>query len=204
MTKISVGVWVHSANINDLTTKLNKGLTENWGDLEVVINSSSNAINNYYELEPFDVVVLAPNHVPCPGQYLNQLLEAGKGLLLFNQYPPSSPQGFNYSCFSGGNWTGLGSQQNIVKTKSNDPIFTNVNSFAVPFARKDAQLVNGTLLACVSNGSPLIAKNEIGQGRMVEFGCCLYSSDHGNGGWQSSTDGHRLIANSMVWASKGI
>ncbi|KAL0210231.1 hypothetical protein P9112_010315 [Eukaryota sp. TZLM1-RC] len=202
--RIRVGVWVLSATINDLTTKLNKGLTENWGDLEVVINSSGNAINNYNQLEPFDVVVLDPSHVRGPGQYLNQLLEAGKGLVLFNFYPSSSPQWFNYSCFSGGNSTELGSQQNIVKTKSNDPIFTNVNSFAVPSARKDAQLVNGTLLAIVFNGSPLIAKNEIGHGRIVEFGCLCYSSDLAGAGWQSSTDGHRLIANSVVWASKGI
>ncbi|KAL0206510.1 hypothetical protein P9112_001817 [Eukaryota sp. TZLM1-RC] len=205
MTKtISVGVWVDSGWITELPTKLNKGLTENWGDLEVVINSSSNAINNYNELEPFDVVVLCPYQVSCPGQYLNQLLEAGKGLVLFNFYPSSSPQGFNYSCFSGGNWAFLGSLQNIVKTKANDPIFTNVNSFAVPWARKDAQLVNGTLLASVSNGSPLIAKNEIGQGRIVEFGCVYWSSDVNSNGWQSSTDGHRLFANSIVWASKGI
>ncbi|KAL0206527.1 hypothetical protein P9112_001834 [Eukaryota sp. TZLM1-RC] len=202
---ISVGVWVYSGHINDLTTKLNKGLTENWGDLEVVINSSGNDINNYNELEPFDVVVLSPYHVSCPGQYLNQLLEAGQGLVLFNWNPQKSPQGFNYSCFSEGKWSNLGSQQNIVKTKSNDPIFTNVNSFAVPNARKDAQLVNGTLLASVSNGSPLIAKNEIEQGRMVEFGCVYWSSDlNSSSGWQSSTDGHRLIANSIVWASKGI
>ncbi|KAL0205384.1 hypothetical protein P9112_000691 [Eukaryota sp. TZLM1-RC] len=200
----SVGVWVDSTTIKDLTTKLNKGFTENWGDLEVVINSSSNNINNYNELEPFDVVVLAFN-VQCPGQYLNQLLEAGKGLVLFKWGPFSLSKGFNYSCLSGGNFTLLGSQQNIVKTKSNDPIFTNVNSFAVPSARKDAQLVNGTLLASVSNGSPLIAKNEIGQGRIVEFGCLCYSSDfNSDGGWQSSTDGHRLFANSIVWASKRI
>ncbi|KAL0226443.1 hypothetical protein P9112_013767 [Eukaryota sp. TZLM1-RC] len=205
MSKISVGVWVCSPHINDLTINLNKCLTENWGDLEVVINSSGNAINNYNELEPFDVVVVDPGNVLCPGQYLNQLLEAGKGLVLFNWYPSSSPQGFNYSCFSGGEWAKFGSQQNIVKTKSNDPIFTNVNSFVVPYARKDAQLVNGTLLASVSNGSPLIAKNEIGQGRMVEFGCFYGSSDvHSSAGWQSSTDGHRLFANSIVWASKGI
>ncbi|KAL0206572.1 hypothetical protein P9112_001879 [Eukaryota sp. TZLM1-RC] len=205
MTKISVGVWAYSNHINDLTTKLNKGLTENWGDLEVVINSCGNDINNYKQLEPFDVVVLSPADVPCPGQYLNQLLEAGKGLVLFNWGPSSSPQGFNYSCFSGGGIYNLGSQQNIVKTKSNDPIFTNVNSFAVPYARKDAQLVNGTLLASVSNGSPLIAKNEIGQGRIVEFGCGNWSSDINSGdGWQSSTDGHRLFANSIAWASKGI
>ncbi|KAL0206583.1 hypothetical protein P9112_001890 [Eukaryota sp. TZLM1-RC] len=204
MTKISVGVWVFSGHINYLTTFLNKGLTENWGDLEVVINSSSNAFNNYNELEPFDVVVVSPYHVSCPGQYLNQLIEAGKGLVLFNWYPQRSPQGFNYSCFSGGTWTEFGSQQNMVKTKSNDPIFTNVNSFVVREARKDAQLVNGTLLASVSNGSSLIAKNEIGQGRIVEFGCVYWSSDIGSSGWQSSTDGHRLFANSIVWASKGI
>ncbi|KAL0206593.1 hypothetical protein P9112_001900 [Eukaryota sp. TZLM1-RC] len=203
MSKISVGVWGDSGFIIELPTKLNQGLTENWGDLEVVINSSGNDINNYNELEPFDVVVLCPRLLSCPGQYLNKLLEAGKGLVLFNNYPPKSPQGFNYSCFSGGKWADLGSQQNIVKTKSNDPIFTNVNSFAVPYARKDAQLVNGTLLASVSNGSPLIAKNEIGQGRIVEFGCNEWSSDINSAGWQSSTDGHRLFANSIVWASKG-
>ncbi|KAL0206529.1 hypothetical protein P9112_001836 [Eukaryota sp. TZLM1-RC] len=203
MTKISVGVWVNPHRINDLTTKLNKGLTENWGDLEVVINWRSKVINNYNELEPFDVVVLS-QCFNCPGRYLNQLLEAGKGLVLLTFCSSSSPQGFNYSCFSGGEWTRLGSQHNMVKTKANDPIFTNVNSFAVPWVRKDAQLVNGTLLASVSNGSPLIAKNEIGQGRIVEFGCVGWSSDVDSAGWQSSTDGHRLFANSIVWASKGI
>ncbi|KAL0210232.1 hypothetical protein P9112_010316 [Eukaryota sp. TZLM1-RC] len=204
MFKISVGVWVYSGAINDLITKLNKGLTENWEDLEVVFNSSGNAINNYNELLPFDVVVFDPAHVRCPGQYLNQLLEAGKGLVLFNWNPSRSPQGFNYSCFRGGNDADLSSQQNIVKTKSNDPIFTNVNSFSVPHARQDAQLVNGTLLASVSNGSPLIAKNKIVQGRIVEFGCACWSSDYSGNGWQSSTDGDRLLANSIVLASKWI
>ncbi|KAL0239386.1 hypothetical protein GEMRC1_009494 [Eukaryota sp. GEM-RC1] len=88
----------------------------------------------------------------------------------------------------------------MVKTLPNDPIFLNVNSFSTNHGFKTQKSVNGTLLATVNSGIPLIAKKEVGGGRLVEFGCLSWSSDY-NGPrncWLSSTDGHKLFANSVI------
>ncbi|KAL0239677.1 hypothetical protein GEMRC1_009785 [Eukaryota sp. GEM-RC1] len=91
----------------------------------------------------------------------------------------------------------------MVKTLPNDPIFLNVNSFATNFGFQTPKSVNGTLLATVNSGIALIAKKEVGGGRLVEFGFFCRSSDANSGGWNwsSSTDGHKLFANSIIWVN---
>ncbi|KAL0239512.1 hypothetical protein GEMRC1_009620 [Eukaryota sp. GEM-RC1] len=206
--RINVGVWVWNESfLNDLSEKIKKGFAENWGDVDLSINSFTSKVQSFKELTRFDVLVVDGLSCLCPGQFLDQFLNQDKGLVLFNSRPSSIKGGFSNSCFNGG---GDGSyltgqtQHVMVKTLPNDPIFLNVNSFSINFGFRTQKSVNGTLLATVNSGIPLIAKKEVGGGRLVEFGCPCFSSDSNSQGpcWSSSTDGHRLFANSIIWVNQ--
>ncbi|KAL0239887.1 hypothetical protein GEMRC1_009995 [Eukaryota sp. GEM-RC1] len=205
---INVGVWVWSEPfLGDLTEKIKKGFAENWGNVDLSINSFTSKVQSFEELENYDVLVVESyNSCPCPGQFLDQFLNQGKGVVLFNWYPNRIQGGFSNSCFIGGGdchyLTNQRDQLDMVKTLPNDPIFLNVNSFSTNFGFTTQKSVNGTLLATVNSGIPLIAKKEVGGFRLVEFGFLSYSSNAGSAGWSSSTDGHKLFANSIIWVNK--
>ncbi|KAL0239970.1 hypothetical protein GEMRC1_010078 [Eukaryota sp. GEM-RC1] len=207
---INVGVCVwYQDYVSDLTDKIKKGFAENWGHVNLSINSFTSKVRSFEELENYDVLVVESLWCLCPGQFLDQFLNQGKGLVLFNSCPSYIKGGFSNSCFNGvgdsfGYLTNQKTQRDMVKTLPNDPIFLNVNSFSTNCGFQTQKSVNATLLATVNYGIPLIAKKEVGGGRLVEFGCFSCSSD-GNCGlfnWPSSTDGHKLFFNSIIWVNK--
>ncbi|KAL0239762.1 hypothetical protein GEMRC1_009870 [Eukaryota sp. GEM-RC1] len=207
--RINVGVWVyHQSLLYDLTDKIKKGFAENWGNVNLSINSFTSKVQSFEELDNYDVLVVESLDFPCPGQFLDQFLNQGKGLVLFNCSPSNIQGGFSNSCFNeagrGSYITNQKTQHDMVKTLPNDPIFLNVNSFSINCGFPTQKSVNGTLLATVNSGIPLIAKKEVGGGRLVEFGFFCVSKDGNPDGWYwpSSTDGHKLFANSIIWVNK--
>ncbi|KAL0229500.1 hypothetical protein GEMRC1_014117 [Eukaryota sp. GEM-RC1] len=164
-----------------------------------------NIVSSLNDLQPFDVIVVECFECPCPGELLDQFLNQGKGVVLFNGRP-SYVKNFTSSCFDGSQQFVASIHQEMFKTVPNDPIFTNVNSFSTNCFFTQQKSASGTLLATVNNGSPLIAKKEVGGGRLVEFGCFPVSNDINRIGvnWSSSTDGHKLFSNAVMWAGKYI
>ncbi|KAL0211302.1 hypothetical protein P9112_009600 [Eukaryota sp. TZLM1-RC] len=88
----------------------------------------------------------------------------------------------------------------MVRVDDSDSLLYNVKTFFYRDGIKNTQCTSGKLVAAIADGTPLIAKNAVGSGRLVEFGC--YSSSCGaeaSYGWDASTDGHLLIANAVAW-----
>ncbi|KAL0245329.1 hypothetical protein GEMRC1_009408 [Eukaryota sp. GEM-RC1] len=205
---INIGVFVwHDPYLNDLTEKIKKGFAENWPNINISINPCSSVVEDFKEIENYDVIVVESNGCCCPGKFLDQFLNQGKGLILFHCFPRIIPGGFSYSCFDDvtcGSWiTVMDDQHDVTKTLPNDPIFINVDKFSTNCGYQTKSSVNGTLLATVNSGIPLIAKKEVSGGRLVEFGFfCTSSDSHDGPNWASSTDGHKMFANAIVWANK--
>ncbi|KAL0207908.1 hypothetical protein P9112_010495 [Eukaryota sp. TZLM1-RC] len=201
--RLNVGVYCFPDDfLNDLVSKLRRGFNQNWNHVEISINQGLR-VNNFNELSAFDVVVVETYGMKWPASFLNQILESGKGLVLFHSNPAN---GFNYSCFEGGSHSWYQSPSTkgyatMTPTLPNDPLLTNVSSFSSNWGRINTKLTSGTLVATIHNGTPLIAKKVVGSGRLVEFGCLSFSSGSNPGGpnWNSSTDGHLLIANVVAW-----
>ncbi|KAL0211047.1 hypothetical protein P9112_009345 [Eukaryota sp. TZLM1-RC] len=199
---LDVGVYCQADLwLNDIVSKLKEGFNQNWNHVEISIGKIQIA-NNFNELNGFDVVVVETERMKWPAAFLNQILESGKGLVLFNGVPANV---FNYSCFEGGriDYFKPGhprSQLPMTPTLSNDPLLTNVSSFSSNSARINTKLTSGTLVATINNGIPLIAKKIVGSARLVEFGYFCSSNDSNCGwSWSSSTDGHLLLANAVAW-----
>ncbi|KAL0239528.1 hypothetical protein GEMRC1_009636 [Eukaryota sp. GEM-RC1] len=97
--RINVGVFVcNQGYLNDLTEKIKNGFAENWGNVNLSINSFTSKVQSFEELENYDVLVVESFSCPCPGQFLDQFLNQCKGFVLFNS-KPSNIQGFCNSCF---------------------------------------------------------------------------------------------------------
>ncbi|KAL0239415.1 hypothetical protein GEMRC1_009523 [Eukaryota sp. GEM-RC1] len=102
-SRINVGVFVcNQGFLNDLTEKIKKGFAENCGNVNLSINSFTSKVQSLEELENYDVLVVERLACPCPGQLLDQFLNQGKGLVLFDCSPSCIQGGFSNSCFSGG------------------------------------------------------------------------------------------------------
>ncbi|KAL0239403.1 hypothetical protein GEMRC1_009511 [Eukaryota sp. GEM-RC1] len=98
--RINVGVWVHHRPyLNDLTDKIKKGFAENWGNVNLSINSFTSHVQSFEELENYDVLVVESSGWPCPGQFLDLFLNQDKGFVLFNCFPSGIQGGFSNSCF---------------------------------------------------------------------------------------------------------
>ncbi|KAL0207889.1 hypothetical protein P9112_010476 [Eukaryota sp. TZLM1-RC] len=200
--RLNVGVYCYNKPyLNDLVSKLRRGFNQNWNHVEISINQGLQ-VNNFNELSAVDVVLVETYSMNWPASFLNEILKSGKGLVLFNSVPAN---GFNYSCFEGGShgrYPPPSSNYAIMTPKfPNDPLLTNVNFFSSNSGRINTKLTSGTLVATINNGTPLIARKSVGSGRLVEFGCLSFSSDSNSGvaDWNSSTDGHLLIANAVAW-----
>ena len=98
--------------------------------------------------------------------------------------------------------SGLG----MVKDQLSHPILDGVAAFnggSAGFHNSSITTNNGaTLVAHWSNGQPLVGAREAGAGRVVGLNFYPPSSDALSGGWTSSTDGGRLMANALLWSGK--
>ncbi|MDZ7292746.1 MAG: S8 family serine peptidase [candidate division KSB1 bacterium] len=88
---------------------------------------------------------------------------------------------------------------------SSHPIMANVRSFnggSSSYRPGTTTLVSGaTLIANWSDGKPLVATRIINGTRRVDLGFRPPSTDATVYGWDSSTDGARLLANALAWAA---
>ncbi|KAL0210237.1 hypothetical protein P9112_010321 [Eukaryota sp. TZLM1-RC] len=204
--RLNVGVYCSTGDnyLDDIVSMLRKGFNQNWNHVEISI-SPGREVNNFNELSAFDVVVVETYSMRWTASFLNQILESGKGLVLFNAQPAN---GFNYSCFDGGQFNFYQqSRENYVTmtpTLPDDPLLKNVSSFSSNAGRISANFTSGTVVATINNGTPLIAKKIVASGRLVEFGFFSLSSDiHAHAGnWHASSDGHLLIANAVAWCGE--
>ncbi|KAL0214757.1 hypothetical protein P9112_006941 [Eukaryota sp. TZLM1-RC] len=201
---LRICLWAHNLQLNDTTRKIQKGFRQNWPNIEVEITSdyrpSLNNINN------FDVFMHNSSHCSIQGRLLEQIVEAGKGLVLFSCDGYNIGGDFKYGAFKGlRRWKDLESYTNLGNSNQNDLIMKSVNSFSCKVVAEYTS-INPEFQTVVSleNGDPLVLKSEYNKSRVVDF----YSNGHSNdcplsfsSGWQSSSDGHLLLANSIVWAS---
>jgi uncharacterized repeat protein (TIGR01451 family) len=117
-----------------------------------------------------------------------------QGRLLTGGYLPFTTAGQ-----SGGN--GL----TLVKDDPQDPILNGVNLFnggASSYHNSIAVTAGSKLVAHWSNGQPLVGTRQASAGRVAGLNFYPPSSDAGGSSfWTASTDGARLMANTIAWAS---
>jgi subtilisin-like proprotein convertase family protein len=85
-----------------------------------------------------------------------------------------------------------------------DPLLQSVRSLdsgANSFHNSVSLGVGATLVAHWNNGSPLIARKQLGDSRIVGLNFWPPSTDVDSYGWQTGTDGGRLMANALLWAA---
>jgi hypothetical protein len=116
------------------------------------------------------------------------------GRLISQNYLPWGESGDNF-----------GNSMTMVKLLQGHPILSGVQSFmagTLSYYQQNAAVSPGTdLVADWSNGQHLVGARQVGGGRLVELNFFPVSSDVYNAWWPSSTDGAKLIGNSLAWAA---
>jgi hypothetical protein len=99
-----------------------------------------------------------------------------------------------------------GSELTMIEDVPAHPIFTGVVSFdggSASFLNSPITILNGgTQLAHWSSRQPLVGIKDIEPGRVAGLNFYPPSSDVRSDFWVASTDGARLMANSLLWAGK--
>ncbi|KAL0209771.1 hypothetical protein P9112_009855 [Eukaryota sp. TZLM1-RC] len=199
---IRVCLWADSRLHNDITQKIKKGFRQNWPNLEVQITSTNRP--NLNNIDNFDVVLFNTFGSTIQATLLEQIVEAGKGLVLFSCSSGGNIEGdFKYGAFKGlSDCKPFVSIIELGNSNQNDLIMKSVNSFSCKFvAEYTSTNPEFQTVATLENGDPLVLKCEYNKSRVVDFASDGYSTDGDSSGWKSSTDGHLLLANSIVWVS---
>ena len=93
----------------------------------------------------------------------------------------------------------------LVKDDASHPIVQGINSFnggSTGYHNAPSSIASGAaLVAHWSNGQPLVGVRQTNSGRVAGLNFWPPSSDAISGNWLSSTDGGRLMANALAWAS---
>ncbi|KAL0207876.1 hypothetical protein P9112_010463 [Eukaryota sp. TZLM1-RC] len=198
---IRVCLWAWSGVENDITEKIQKGFRLNWPNCEVQITSSNEP--NLNNIDNFDLVLYNSADLTIHATLLQQIVEAGKGLVLFSCNGCRVKSDFKYGAFKGlSGRREIGSFIELGNSNQNDLIMKSVNSFSCKY-RAEYTSINPEFqtVATLKNGDPLVLKSEYNKSRVVDFASDGHSNDIGYSGWKSSTDGHLLLANSIVWVS---
>ncbi|KAL0210076.1 hypothetical protein P9112_010160 [Eukaryota sp. TZLM1-RC] len=199
---IKVCLWVDVRFHDDISQTLKRGFFQNWPHLEVQIFSTDEP--NSISIYNFDAFVYDNVGLPVQATLLEKIVKAGKGLVLFSCFGNNIRGDFKYGAFKGlscckffDSVVGLG------RYKKNDLIMKSVKSFSCVYGAHYSFITpEFQTVATLKNGDPLVLKRQFNKSRVVDFASVGYSIDSGYfGGWQSSTDGHLLIANSIVWVS---
>ncbi|KAL0209760.1 hypothetical protein P9112_009844 [Eukaryota sp. TZLM1-RC] len=199
---IRVCLWAYSMFHNDITQKIQKGFRQNWPNLEVQITSTDEP--NLNNIDNFDVVLYNTRSLTIQATLLEQIVEAGKGLVLFSSSGGNIKGDFKYGAFKGlSNVKSFCSFIELGNSNQNDLIMKSVNSFSCMWRAKYTSINHEfQTVATLKNGDPLVLKSEYNKSRVVDFASHGHSTDGPFGtGWKSSTDGHLLLANSIVWVS---
>ncbi|KAL0224533.1 hypothetical protein P9112_003923 [Eukaryota sp. TZLM1-RC] len=199
---IRVCLWAYSNWHNNITQNIQKGFTQNWPHLEVQIIPTNKP--DFTDIDNFDVVLYSTFALPIQPRLLEQVVEAGKGLILFSCNGSIIKGDFRYGAFKGLSGTNsFGSFIELGNSNQNDSIMQSVNSFSCYRGAKYSSInPEFQTVATLKNGDPLVLKSEYNKSRVVDFASDGFSADSVSGsGWKSSTDGHLLLANSIVFAS---
>ena len=98
-----------------------------------------------------------------------------------------------------------GSGLTLIKDDAGHPIVQGINSFnggSTGYHNAPSSIASGaSLVAHWSNGQPLVGVRQTNNGRVAGLNFWPPSSDAISGNWLSSTDGGRLMANALAWAS---
>ena len=111
-----------------------------------------------------------------------------------------------YIPFTLGSYT-FGPNLTLVPDQPSHAILIGVSSFdggALSMRHLLTPNAGSTLVAHWSDGTPLISTKQLTAGRIVGQNFFPGSSSVGGGYWQAGTDGARLMANSLIWASGGV
>ncbi|KAL0208245.1 hypothetical protein P9112_010832 [Eukaryota sp. TZLM1-RC] len=204
--KIKVGYWVRERQwARDFRKRMLSTVDQYYGGLELQLDVHCE-LYDHEEVNEFDVVIYDTNYQGCDGEILNHVVESGTGLLLFNGFP-SNIEEFSYSCFSyNRRLDAIGGFSDMQVVRQEDPIFTGVSSFAPSNTRTNIMCYKGTLVANYADGAHLIAKNEIGECKMVEFNCVSTSNQAKRTGlsWHVESDAMKLFVNCILWTLKMI
>ena len=144
------------------------------------------------------------------GNVLADYVDGGGGLVVAAFAFATISYGIDGRIATGGylpfirNSTASGTELTLVKDLPGHFLLQGVSTFdggAMSF-HNDTSLASGaSLVAHWSNGQPLIGTKEIGGHRVVGLNMWPVSSDAYSGGWLSSTDGGRIMANALLWAA---
>ncbi|KAL0209755.1 hypothetical protein P9112_009839 [Eukaryota sp. TZLM1-RC] len=186
---------------NDITQKIQKGFRQNWPNLEVQITSTNEP--NLNNIDNFDVVLYNTIGLTIQATLLEQIVEAGKGLVLFSCSGHHIKGDFKYGAFKGlSGRKPFDSFIELGNSNQSDLIMKSVNSFSCKFGAKYTSInPEFQTVFTLKNGDPLVLKSEYSKSRVVDFASDGISTDRHSNGWKSSTDGHLLLANSIVWVS---
>lgn len=200
---------------SDVLSKINSAMTANWPGKTLVItqNNSSTYAGADLTKANYDAVFIWADGAysgSTLGTNLNTYISGG-GNLIICVFASASVQisGFNYTntpCVYPGNQS-MASTSLGVFTAS-DPIMKNVVSFNPGTSRYGAgslALQSGaTTVAAYNDGNILVAKKIIGSSsRTVTLNFFPPSNAARSDFWNATTDGGKIMANSIVWAGYG-
>ncbi|KAL0207961.1 hypothetical protein P9112_010548 [Eukaryota sp. TZLM1-RC] len=195
---IRICVWAWSQIQNNIFETIEQGFSQNWPNIDLQIAATNELhLNN---IDNFDVFVYNSLGLEVEAALLEQIVAAGKGLVLFSCEGYNIKGDFKYGAFKG--LTGskyLGSFMEISHSDQKVLIMKSVNSFSCDRGAKYTSInPDFQAVACLENGEPLLLKSDYYKGRVVDFASDGFSCVSVCG-WKSSTDGHLLLANSIVW-----
>ncbi|KAL0207059.1 hypothetical protein P9112_012770 [Eukaryota sp. TZLM1-RC] len=200
---IRVCLWSWSGYHNDVTSKIKKAFASNWPYIELTITATHNPESS--NINDFDVVFYHGYRNEVKAQLLNQVVDVGKGLVVSSSNSSVSINGdLKYGAFKGlGDGEYYNSGTSLGTFDSNDLITTSVNSFSCQYGTGYSSInPEFKTVASLGNGKPLVLKKEFDSIRVVDLLFDATSTDvNGGTGWKSNTDGHYILANSIVWVS---
>jgi hypothetical protein len=201
---------------SDVLSKINtaKNLLYPGKTLTVTQNNSSSYSGSDISISNYDCVFIWSNSSysnSSLGTSLNNFVSSGGGLVIcvFASASVKLPNTFLYTntpCVFPGNQSM--SSTSLGTYTSSDPLMNGVSSFNPGSSRFGAGSLTlntgATTVAQYNDGNILVAKQIIGTARTVTLNFFPPSSNARSDFWNSSTDGGKLMCNSIIWSGKGI
>jgi probable HAF family extracellular repeat protein len=203
-----------SNHVEDIRRKLRS--TERFSRVDVIPSSSTNPIPTAAQLSPYaSVVVFSFGTTAIPsglGDVLADHVDSGRGVVLGLNAADSSAarltgrfEGAGYLPWSNVRLSSSGTL-GMVPARTNHPILAGVARFGganLYFAESPILAPGSVRVASWGAGIPFLTTREVGGGRVVGWNCSPVSDAAFFGGWDSASDGARLLANALTWAGEG-
>ena len=196
---------------SDVITKITTAKNSLYPGYTLVITQNNNTsyLGSDLTTSNFDTVFIWTN--TTLGTNLNNFVTAGGGLVICTFANASiAITNFTYTncpiVYPGNQSAGGG--LTLGTYTSSDPLMNGVTSFNIGSAGFGASGITlqagATSVASYSNGTNLVAKKTIGNARTVSLNFFPPSSTARSDLWVSSTNGDRLMTNSIMWSGKGV